>query len=175
MLKALFAIFLFAGLICIVDLEASSPPFYISVDSNPPAANQYNENCAPVSQAILAYAREFFIALGHFIHDFNAEIVASFTVILAIATGYLWKATRDLVRGADDTSKRQLRPYIIVEAKDIQEQTDTFGRFMHKLEVVNRGQTPAYNLRGISRCFMLDHPIPKDFDFDLVMGENQVL
>ena len=101
MLKAVFALFLFAGVIYFVDLETSSPPFCISSDSAQPRANQYNENCAPVSSAVITYARESFIAVGHFIHDFNAEIVASFTIILAIATGYLWKATRDLVEGAE--------------------------------------------------------------------------
>jgi hypothetical protein len=76
MLKAVFGLILFVGLICIVDLEASTPPFCGSIDSSQTTANLSNENCAPLSRAVITYGRDFAIAVGHFIHDFNPEIVA---------------------------------------------------------------------------------------------------
>ena len=172
-MRVVFALMLFVGMICFVDLETSTPPFCISEESTQANANQYDKNCAPVSRAIVAYLIDGSIALGHLIRDFKDEIIAAFTVLLAVSTAYLWRATRDLVRGAEDASKRQLRPYIIVKGKDITEQDETHGRFIHFLKVVNAGQTPAYHLRGITRCHALNHPIPRNFDFTIPPGENQ--
>lgn len=52
--------------------------------------------------------------------------IALFTIVLSIATiglfgatFYLWRATTDLVRGADETARRQLRAYIGVESADL--------------------------------------------------------
>jgi len=42
-------------------------------------------------------------------------LIAAFTALLFAATFFLWFTTRNLVRGADDTSKRQLRAYLGVE------------------------------------------------------------
>jgi hypothetical protein len=173
MLKAIFALIMFAGLICIVDLETSVPPFCISDDSTQAEANQNNENCAPVSHAAIAYGYDGFVWIGNFIHEFKDEIVAAFTVILALSTLYLWLATRELVRGAEAASRRQLRPYVIIVSKDIEEQMEAHEVFMQKLMVVNRGQTPAYSLRGISRWILAEHPLPQHFNFTIPMLPNQ--
>ena len=173
MLKAIFAIILFAGLIFIVDLEASSPPFCAGSNSAQSNADQYNKNCAPLSRAVITYSYDGLLFLGHFIHDFKDEIVAGFTVILAIATGFLWFATRDLVKGAEAASRRQLRPYVVIDSTDLEEQMDTHEVFMQKLKIINKGQTPAYNLRGISKWILAEHPLPHDFDFEITMLPNQ--
>jgi hypothetical protein len=60
-----------------------------------------------------------------------------------------------------------------VNGKDIREQDETHGRFVHHLDVVNAGQTPAYHLRGITRCHVLDHPIATNFDFTIPPGDHQ--
>jgi hypothetical protein len=69
------------------------------------------------------------------------------TALLVIATGFLWKATRDLVRGAEETTERQLRAYVFVDAVEIR----NFGT-QHPpaaaYRVKNTGQTPAYELRN---------------------------
>src|SRR4051794_33085845 len=114
MLRAFFALILFAGLMYIVDLQTSTPPFCIGDDSAQTYANQQNEHCAALSRAVIAYGWAALNWLGHFVHTYKEEIIAAFTVVLAIATGYLWKATRDLVDGAENTAKRQLRAYIVV-------------------------------------------------------------
>ena len=42
-------------------------------------------------------------------------LLALFTAALFVVTLFLWLATRNLVRGADDTSQRQLRAYVGVQ------------------------------------------------------------
>ena len=104
---------------------------------------------------------------------FGTVVIAAFTAILGFSTVFLWRATTRLVDGAEDASRRQLRPYVIVKGKGIQQQDETHGRFVHRLQVVNTGQTPAYNLRTSSRCHVVDHPIPISFDYAFPLGENQ--
>jgi hypothetical protein len=53
--------------------------------------------------------------MAWFVHEYREEIIAAFTVILAIATWRLWLATRDLVREARNTAEKQLRAYVNVE------------------------------------------------------------
>jgi hypothetical protein len=45
--------------------------------------------------------------------------IAIFTVILGIATGFLWLATQNLVKEAKETSKRELRAYISVTPQGV--------------------------------------------------------
>jgi len=49
---------------------------------------------------------------GEFVHKNAESIIALFTVILGIATWFLWRATKRLVEGAEDTAQRQLRAYV---------------------------------------------------------------
>jgi hypothetical protein len=59
-----------------------------------------------------------FRRIGKCIIDYRDEIVAvgtffvaAFTVVVALATAALYKATRDLVKGAEVTAERQMRAY----------------------------------------------------------------
>jgi hypothetical protein len=87
-------------------------------------------------------------------------LIALFTALLFIATFLLWVATRNLVRGADDTSQRQLRAYLGVERIQLSSQNldaadyKPAGRFrglVHRdfllVTVRNFGSTPAYDVR----------------------------
>jgi hypothetical protein len=101
---------------------------------------------APVNTALtLGFNR-----LGTFIHDFREEIVAigtlfiaAFTIILAFATAFLYEATRDLVKGAEDTAQKQLRAYVFVDKSSIVLDGNTLKGV---LDLKNAGQTPAYDL-----------------------------
>jgi hypothetical protein len=42
------------------------------------------------------------------------SLLVAFTFLLFVATWLLWRATRNLVRGADQTAERQLRAYVLV-------------------------------------------------------------
>lgn len=68
-----------------------------------------------------------------------------FTLVLAIATGGLWWATRKLVLGAEDTARRQLRAYVSVRldgnmfyGKD--------GLLNAPFITKNNGSTPAHGM-----------------------------
>lgn len=95
------------------------------------------------------YVGRFF----RFVKDYDHSIVAigtlalvAVTFILAIATGFLWKATRDLVKGAEATSERQLRAYLSFSKSSL-ENFGTAEPIKASLKVKNCGQTPAYEVR----------------------------
>ena len=101
---------------------------------------------APLSTALtLGFNR-----LGTFIHDFREEIVAigtlsiaAFTIILAFATAFLYEATRDLVKGAEETAERQLRAYLGVKSGSRIISHDGGNTFIVEIQIINSGQTPA--------------------------------
>jgi hypothetical protein len=101
---------------------------------------------------------------GEFVHKNAEAIIALFTVILGIATWLLWRATRALVIGAEDTSKRQLRAYVIIQGTRFEIKNN---RFISHFIIKNTGQTPAHNLRTISNTCVLLHPLSKEFDFSI--------
>ena len=71
-------------------------------------------------------------------------ILAVATALLVIATGFLWNATKQLVGGAEDTAKRQLRAYVFVgEAEIIHAGTNMVEA---AIKIKNFGQTPAYDV-----------------------------
>jgi len=73
----------------------------------------------------------------------SASLVVVFTIILASATIFLWRATRDLVNGAEDTAKRQLRAYVIPIMGDVRN-FGTSALLEASIRIRNAGQTPAY-------------------------------
>jgi hypothetical protein len=84
------------------------------------------------------YSEKFLIAFG-------TLIVAIFTVVLGVATAFLWRATRDLVSAADRTAERQLRAYVMVESVVIED--FGVGRIPKlKITIRNFGLTPVHQL-----------------------------
>jgi hypothetical protein len=73
----------------------------------------------------------------------STAFIAAFTVVLAFATGFLFFATRDLVKGAEETAERQLRAYISVTAGHVRLINNTTAVEMW-VQFKNAGQTPAY-------------------------------
>jgi hypothetical protein len=72
--------------------------------------------------------------------------LSAFTVILALATIFLWSATRNLVRGAEKTAERQLRAYVALEGGSIAHATVENGAGFHvTVRLKNFGLTPAYS------------------------------
>jgi len=95
------------------------------------------------------------------------------TALLFVATVGLWWATVRLVKGAEKTAERQLRAYVSVTSKGLDEQSEVQERYVHCLEVRNTGQTPAYDLKIESVTNSLMHPIPPEFCFPLdPLGSN---
>ncbi len=79
--------------------------------------------------------------------------VALFTAFLFFATWALYKATRNLVLGADRTAERQLRAYIYVEKTDL---SYVNGAWKHSYRIKNFGQTPAHKVKLTSRTQAVD-------------------
>jgi hypothetical protein len=78
-------------------------------------------------------------------NEYSGALLVAFTALLALATGFLWLATRDLVKGAEETAKKQLRAYVIPFKGDVQR----FGISeppKASVRIRNAGQTPAYRM-----------------------------
>lgn len=78
-------------------------------------------------------------------------LVAAFTGGLFLATFALWLATRRLVKGAENTSERQLRAYVFPEGVSLEKTEKPEGVWivLHA-KYKNFGQTPAYNFASSS-------------------------
>lgn len=100
--------------------------------------------------------------LGPFVHENADPIIAVFTILLAIATIRLWVSTNRLWEGAERSSERQLRAYVLIEGADIYDaskiglhsiQPETTilhqwtGYVACDLAIKNSGQTPAKKVR----------------------------
>jgi hypothetical protein len=104
-------------------------------------------------------------ARDKFFTAFGTIIIAGFTVGLAIATAFLFFATRDLVKGADETAERQLRAYIGLHTSETTVYPFEKGgfAFIAHAELRNYGQTPAYDLTVRSNV-KIDAPENVPFD-----------
>ena len=112
---------------------------------------------------------EFWVALG-------TIIIAVFTVILGIATAFLWRATRDLVNEAKLTAERQLRAYVGIRTNRTPEIAPNF----HIISVIeNSGQTPAYEVHSWTERKALARPMPKGYRFEaapaLILGPRSLI
>lgn len=102
--------------------------------------------------------------IGDFVHDNGEAIIAVFTIVLALSTIFLWGATRDLVSGADDTARRQLRAYLSINPTVV-ENYGTQKRATINWVVKNHGQTPASEIRYKFSIEVMPDPLPSGFDF----------
>jgi hypothetical protein len=96
---------------------------------------------------------------GEFVHKNAESIIALFTVILGIATWLLWRATKRLVEGAEDTAKRQLRAYVSGDPSGV----DNWGPnipFEISYILKNTGQTFASNVRHFTWGGIHPWPLP---------------
>lgn len=74
-----------------------------------------------------------------------AVALAVVTTALAVFTWKLWRSTGQLVSGAEDTAKRELRAYVALKEVNIKaNQPNTLP--MGEMVIRNFGRTPAYRL-----------------------------
>jgi hypothetical protein len=88
---------------------------------------------------------EFLKATDWFLVIFNG--------LLVLYTARLWYSTRDLVTGAEDTAKKQLRSYVALESIDHDPPVVTGVARGIKIRVKNYGQTPAHHVSIIHTAF----------------------
>lgn len=74
----------------------------------------------------------------------RTDPVATFTMLLFVATVLLWWATRRLVKGAEDTAERELRAYLFTDSAKIASPPSNQGGSI-TLVLKNFGLTPVYN------------------------------
>jgi hypothetical protein len=102
---------------------------------------------------------------GVFFDSHNGTVIALFTIVLALFTIKLATSTDRLVAGADQTAKRQLRAYVLVDSVSIADlaiQSRT-----HTVAVVkNFGLTPAYNLKQWSVMECGPFPVVTEIPLD---------
>jgi hypothetical protein len=95
----------------------------------------------------------------------STVFIAAFTVVLAFATFFLWRATGNLVDDAKETSEKQLRAYIGIQSMKATVYPFELGGFAYiaEAELRNYGQTPAYDM--VVQCnATVDVPRAMPFD-----------
>jgi hypothetical protein len=100
-------------------------------------------------------------------------LLVLFTLILAVFTGLLYISTRDLVRGAEDTAKKQLRAYLAIEPSAINNFAPNFKTGV-TLNFKNFGLTPAYEVRVEKYIAIQPYPFPDSEPFPNIAQSNGV-
>jgi hypothetical protein len=118
----------------------------------------------------LTFIRVVSREVSSFIHENRDDIsavstlvIAIFTIVLGVATGLLWRATKSLVRGGEDTAKRQLRAYVHVEQINALNMTTGPSPGI-QIMTKNFGQTPAREIVITYRYAAFSR---RNVDFDL--------
>jgi hypothetical protein len=91
-----------------------------------------------------------------------------FTGLVAVATILQFFALIAIIR----TTRRQLRAYVMVEGVDINIHDIDDDRWVIGFKIINTGQTPAYDVKIVSKTKMLTHPVAGNFDFFLEEGDD---
>jgi hypothetical protein len=82
-----------------------------------------------------------------------------FTGILAVSTFGLWLATRDLVRDAKETSRKELRAYLKLTTTDPCEVMSGLDQTTVQLTLENAGKTPARRVIVQATMEMFEFPL----------------
>ncbi len=81
--------------------------------------------------------------------------------------------TRELVWTGHLNAQRQLRAYVVADARDVEiVGPENEVRVTVRICIKNTGQTPAHDLRVVSKTELIEHPIKMPFDFTLVSGPD---
>lgn len=104
--------------------------------------------------------------VGGFVHNSAEAIIAVFTVILALATIFLWGATRDLVVDAREEIRIIQRAYLNILPAGIEPYTSNVAKLACDFFIYNAGNLPATKVSWTTkRCLKvesdLDPPILK--------------
>ncbi len=116
-----------------------------------PANEQRTRDGAEQQEKKDGYVARFF----KFVHANEKEIVAlstvaiaAFTIVLAFATAFLWKATRDLVHETEAHGERTVRAYLGLEIASVFLDSPAPNHVTAWVRFKNVGTSPAYKLSG---------------------------
>jgi hypothetical protein len=85
-------------------------------------------------------------------------LLAAFTFMVFGATALLWRATRGLVEGAEDTAERQLRAYVHARFTEKTTHVVAGQKITCEMIIENSGQTPAYDVHSNTNICAADFP-----------------
>jgi hypothetical protein len=112
---------------------------------------------------------EFWPPLAGYRFKVTDTLLVIFTALLFFATVALWWSTRRLVKGAEETARKQLRAYVLVKTTTFRRPETEDGDNRHwpiHLVFQNSGQTPAYSVTiRAERCLGQQRPIDSIFPF----------
>jgi hypothetical protein len=135
---------------------APSAPLKVETDSDKEAENEKARNEGRIAYGTIAIAVfTFFLAFA--------------TIGLAVFTYNLWDETGKLVRGTEDTAKRQLRAYVMVLKAEIvnaarRPNMPGFREAWIDVTFQNFGQIPATDVTGQFAMCMKELPLTIDLD-----------
>ena len=92
--------------------------------------------------------------------------LAAITFFLALFTAKLWKSTGQLVAGAEDTAKKQLRAYLSAQPNYVFSFGDSKLAEI-RFAVVNHGKTPASMVKATGLVDILPFPLPANYPFQI--------
>jgi hypothetical protein len=146
-------------------------------DSGPPRESPITSTPSPVDSS--KQQRSYSEPEDDWVHKLRTDPVATFTALLFFATLALWWATKNLVTGAGDTAKRQLRAYLTVpDSVGLELPIRPLGIGMAErgvswaVLIENTGQTPAYDSSVDIATRVLPYPLPPGFPPDLTPLPN---
>jgi len=131
-------------------------PMPVTANTSNPEAGGHAENARD--------GTEFWPPLFGYRLKITDTLLVAFTALLFAATVFLYRATRDLVQGAEITAERQLRAYVSA-APNIIFPFDAKTTVEMGFRVENHGQTPARNVRCCAVVDVLPYPLPPNYIF----------
>jgi hypothetical protein len=97
--------------------------------------------------------------------------LAFLTLVLAVGTLFLWRITRRLVIGTEETAKAQLRAYVFVSGAHLE--NIGMGQTPYaQVTIKNFGQTPAYKMAQWTRIGIGRFPLEGEY---LTSNESEPL
>ena len=121
------------------------------------------------AEAASEHGEEFWPPIWGVSLKITDTLIVAFTFGLFVATWLLYRATRKLVLGAEETSERELRAYVSAEPKPLQKQAN--NSWVSELEIKNSGQTPAYAVTITVFMEVFAEP-PSEQDFNVPVEET---
>jgi hypothetical protein len=105
------------------------------------------------------------------------SLLVFFTALLFAATIFLYRATRDLVTGAEETAERQLRAYVLVPRVDIVDRSPTlrFTETWVEVSITNFGHIPATSINYWLAVCAEEYPLRTALDPEMVTKTIGVL
>jgi hypothetical protein len=105
--------------------------------------------------------------------------IGFFTLVLGVATVYLWDAGERQLAQSRESMQRQLRAYVTVENAKIEpipaSDMDGIARARISVSLKNSGATPTRHMVACTSWKLFDQEIPEGYDFPDIEPEERML